>query len=291
MSIFGFSTKEGKGIEKNAPEKNIFYTYFESFIRNFWNLVKINILYIISSIPMILILAAFFAGIIYPNIQPKLADYIANSGIEEVTQAEATYTGVFMMLFVTEILLLVGSGPASASIAYAAKCMTNEEHVWLWSDFRKKFAENFKQSMIIVFVDIAAIVLVIYAMFFYTSAYSDTGNKIYFVLYVAVMIFTLLYCFMHGYIYQFIVTFENKLTAAYKNAFIMAMAKLPQNLLLTALSVLFTYFVFTVTNPVISLLLLLTVWYMIMRYPMEFYAARTIRKLIVSKQSEEGHEN
>lgn len=291
MSIFGFSTKEGKGIEKNAPEKNIFYTYFESFIRNFWNLVKINILYIISSIPMILILAAFFAGIIYPNIQPKLAEYIANSGIEEVTQAEATYTGVFMMLFVTEILLLVGSGPASASIAYAAKCMTNEEHVWLWSDFRKKFAENFKQSMIIVFVDITAIVLVIYAMFFYTSAYSDTGNKIYFVLYVAVMIFTLLYCFMHGYIYQFIVTFENKLTAAYKNAFIMAMAKLPQNLLLTALSVLFTYFVFTVTNPVISLLLLLTAWYMIMRYPMEFYAARTIRKLIVSKQSEEGHEN
>ena len=122
MAIFKFNyNKEGKGIEKNAPEKNIFFTYFESFTRNFWSLIKTNFLYIVSSIPMILILAVIFTGFIYPNIQPKLTEYIANSGAADTAQTEATYLGVYLMVFVTEILLLIGSGPASASLAYAAK--------------------------------------------------------------------------------------------------------------------------------------------------------------------------
>lgn len=281
MAIFKFNyNKEGKGIEKNAPEKNIFFTYFESFTRNFWSLIKTNFLYIVSSIPMILILAVIFTGFIYPNIQPKLTEYIANSGAADTAQTEATYLGVYLMVFVTEILLLIGSGPASASLAYAAKCMTNEEHVWIWSDFKGKFIENFKQSIIVSIVDIVVLICIMYSMFFYSSAYSSTGKPVFFVMYSILIIFSLLFCFMHMYLYQFIVTFENKLWVIYKNAFLLAIAKLPQNLFLTAISVLFTYFLFTVLAPGFAAILTLVFWYVTMRYPTEFYAARTIKKII-----------
>ena len=292
MAIFKFNyDKEGKGIDKNAPEKNIFYTYFESFIRNFWNLIKVNFIYVAASIPMLLILGAIFAGFVYPNISGQVTEYIAKSGIAEPTQAEATYIGVFMSLFVTELLLIIGSGPASAYFAYAAKCMATEEHVWIWSDFKNKFKENFKQSMIVSIIDIVVVTLLIFSTFFYTSAYAGTGNILFFVMRTLLFVVAILYCFMHGYIYQFMVTFENKLSVIYKNAFIMAVAKLPQNLFCTAVSVLFTYFVFTVLNPVFSIILLFVIWYALMRYPMEFCAARSIKKLIIDKQPEKGLED
>ena len=291
MSIFKFNyEKEGKGIDKGAPERNIFYTYFESFIRNFWNLLKVNFLYIIASIPMIVILAFLFAGFVFPHIEPVLTEYISSVNTAEASQTQITYTGVLFALFIMELLLMIGSGPASAAFAYATKCMAVEEHVWIWSDFKGKFIENFKQSIIVVIIDIIVVVLVIFAMAFYTALYQSTANILYFILFSLLLAFSVLYIFMHGYIYQFIVTFDNKLLIVYKNAFILAIAKLPQNLFLTAIYLLFTYFVFTVINPVLAIILTLIGWYAIFRYPMEFYAARTLRKIINANSQSKGTE-
>ncbi len=53
--FFGFLdfTKEGPGIKKDAPKKKEFFVFFETFFRNFWRFILINVVYAILSLPII----------------------------------------------------------------------------------------------------------------------------------------------------------------------------------------------------------------------------------------------
>lgn len=45
--------KEGPGIDKNAPKKKTFIVFFETFFRNFWKFIPINLVYSLLSLPLI----------------------------------------------------------------------------------------------------------------------------------------------------------------------------------------------------------------------------------------------
>lgn len=49
FGLFNYE-KEGPGIAKNAPKKKTFIVFFETFFRNFWKLVTINLIYSIISV-------------------------------------------------------------------------------------------------------------------------------------------------------------------------------------------------------------------------------------------------
>jgi len=53
--FFGFMdfTKEGPGIRKDAPKKKALFVFFETFFRNFWKFIIINIVYLALSVPII----------------------------------------------------------------------------------------------------------------------------------------------------------------------------------------------------------------------------------------------
>ncbi len=55
--FFGFFdySKPGPGVSKDAPPKHRFFVFFEVFSRKFWKLMQLNILYVISCIPIITI--------------------------------------------------------------------------------------------------------------------------------------------------------------------------------------------------------------------------------------------
>ncbi len=54
MGLFSnLYTKEGKGVDKNAPEKNSFFKFFELFRRHFSKLVTGNMLYVLLSLPVL----------------------------------------------------------------------------------------------------------------------------------------------------------------------------------------------------------------------------------------------
>ena len=52
FGLFNYE-KEGPGISKNAPKKKTFIVFFETYFRNFWKFVIINIVYGILSLPLI----------------------------------------------------------------------------------------------------------------------------------------------------------------------------------------------------------------------------------------------
>ena len=49
----GDFTKEGPGIEKDAPEKKKFVVFFETFFRNFWKFIPLNLLFFAVSLPLV----------------------------------------------------------------------------------------------------------------------------------------------------------------------------------------------------------------------------------------------
>ena len=69
-NLFGFFTgynKEGPGIEKDAPKKRTFIVFFETFFRNFWKFITINLVYNLISLPV-------------------LTNGLANAGLTNVTR-------------------------------------------------------------------------------------------------------------------------------------------------------------------------------------------------------------
>ncbi len=53
--LFGFFdfTKEGPGIKKDAPKKKVFFVFLETFFRNFWRFIMINLVYVCLSLPIV----------------------------------------------------------------------------------------------------------------------------------------------------------------------------------------------------------------------------------------------
>ncbi len=52
FGLFNYE-KEGPGISKNAPQKKTFLVFFETFFRNFWKFITINVVYSIICFPVI----------------------------------------------------------------------------------------------------------------------------------------------------------------------------------------------------------------------------------------------
>ncbi len=53
--IFDFldPSRPGKGISKNEPLKNRFFLFFELYFRNFWRLLRLNVVFTIACIPIV----------------------------------------------------------------------------------------------------------------------------------------------------------------------------------------------------------------------------------------------
>ncbi len=51
FGLFNYE-KEGPGIDKNAPKKHGFIVFFETFFRNFWKFIIINLVYCLISLPL-----------------------------------------------------------------------------------------------------------------------------------------------------------------------------------------------------------------------------------------------
>lgn len=52
FGLFNYE-KEGPGISKNAPKKKTFIVFFETFFRNFWKFITINLFYCLISLPVL----------------------------------------------------------------------------------------------------------------------------------------------------------------------------------------------------------------------------------------------
>ena len=231
--------KPGKGIDPDAPQKRSFFRFFDIFFRKFWKFIKINLLYVLVSIPTFA-LVFFLSGIIsnsflsmngteemFRSIAEQIAQASENAGGADYQYSVLVVTfDLFIRLIISYLFMtLWGMGPATAGITYILRNFAREEHAWLWSDFKSSFKNNFKQSLIVFVIDIVVFLLLYTAFVVYSQMTGALSMLKYFIVVIAII-----YTIMHFYIYPMMVTFDLKLKDLYRNALIFALGKLLSNL-------------------------------------------------------------
>lgn len=190
---------------------------------------------------------------------------------------------IFLIITVlTTVLFLVlwGSGPASAGLAYVTRCFAREEHSWILTDFIGKMKENFKQSMLIVFIDFFVLLFLPYAIMQYWTLYVAKNQFVWLILFcVCIHAFTI-YTFMHYTIYQIMVTYDGKFRHLLKYSLLIAFGKAPMNLLLTIIPVAILFVLFNYLQPIPAMIIVLGLLFGFLRFPVEFYAVRTIPRIL-----------
>ncbi len=232
----GDFTKEGKGVEKDAPKKRGIFAFFELFFRKFWRLCKLNVLYLLACIPtaaVVFIAAGVVSSTIVNNSTEILAQAVGmttpDMGNAEFVKSIAIVDIVIRCMLTLLFTVLWGMGPVTAGFTYILRNYSREEHAWLWSDFWQYTKENFKQSIIVWIVDLVAMPMMFIAFMFYSKA---QGAIMYLKYLMCAMMFV--YTAMHFYIYPMMVTFKLSVKDLYRNALLFAFGKLPINIFVFA---------------------------------------------------------
>lgn len=283
MGLFNGYLKEGPGVDKNEPKKRGVFLFTDIVIHKFSKLMGADCLLFVTSLLWIAALY-FFSALFLSNT--GIADRIANAitsadNTVDLAQAKASIMVMLQLMTAMGVFTLWGSGPSSAAYAYVNRCFTRGEPVWVASDGKDKFVENFKQGMIVVIIDAAILVFGVNAILFYHSFYAATHSFIWMLMTYLMILAFVIYTLMHPFIYQIMVTFECSIGAIYKNALLMSLAKLPGSVLTTAISTAVILILFNIMNPVVAALFLGVFGLMVTRYVTDFYAARVIEKTVL----------
>lgn len=271
--------KEGPGVDKNAKKKKGVFLLVDVMFRKFFKITKANLLYFIVSLPYLAVLFVFVSQFV-------IGGFGLNLDIGATESYDAETMSVLANLFARTVITLglfnfMGSGPASAAYAYFCRCYTRGEHTWLLSDGKDMIKENFVQSMLLVVADVVVIWLMMNAFYFY-GRLAEKGQIFLFIRYVTFMMF-MVYLTMHYYVYQIMVTYRCSFLNLIKYSVIIALAKLPLTVILTAICGVLYYLgsmYIAAANPVIFAILYAVIGLTLMRFPIEFFAARVLEKNI-----------
>ena len=187
-------TKAGKGVSKNQPEKRAIFRFFDIYFGQFWNLIKTDI-----------ILFAVFVPLLFA-IQFPL-------------------NGVLVIALLVMQLLLLGPGICGAT--YVFRNIVSRSHVWVWSDFKDIFIDNYRYGFLMGLIDAR----LGWGMWVAYTYYSITPGVQGQVMSALVIVSAALFFMINIYIYPMIITFDNKFSEHFKNAIVFALANLPRSVL------------------------------------------------------------
>ena len=249
--------KPGKGVNENEPEKNIFALYFSILWRKLRRFVGINMLYILCALPVVTI--ALLIAIPFCVNMGFTWDHLNR------------YLCMIMMY-----LVFIGIAPISIGAAAVFKKYARQQHSWVVSEFFAAIKENIGVTLRLWIIDII-FTLIFLADLYFMNAFQGMQY-----VFVSLTTYFMIFIFIsaHFYVYQIILMFDVGAVNALKNAVIIAVAKLPQSLLLF----LIVLFAGTVLN---STLLFLLIGYAPASFAINLYAERFLTKKYITDDKEE----
>ena len=160
--------KPGPGVPKNAPRKKGIARFFEILGRDFFNLVKLNLLYQLFLLPtQVFTIMAFM---IYAT---SLTTYLPGAGL------------VMLVLLGLAIIGGILVGPATVAMTHAVSKMMRDDPGFIWNDFKKVFKENFKSTIIPGMLYVLIMVAEIFAFLYYFAMSStSTGNFVMLIVFI-----------------------------------------------------------------------------------------------------------
>ena len=282
MSFFSNNyNTPGPGVPKGEPQKHGTLRFFIVAGRKFWELLVLNLLYFVTSIPSIIIYAIigylFLAGPGYAlgaNIAPEGSVGETLLGYQEVVRI------VLSLGFSVLMNVLLGSGPSRAGLSFVLRNYGREEHAFLWSDYKDNFKGNFGKGLLVYFIDVIFTFIICLDIYSYSQVNSFMGIIS---TYLAIFLF-IIYILMHPYIYMQFVTFDVSVGKAFKNAFYLSAVRLPQNIGVTLFAAVLVVGILELVN--IYNVLMFLVFGMVFAFPLlalDMNAFSVIKKYMIKE--------
>ncbi len=266
--------KREKECRKNGPVKNDFFMFFELFFRYIGRMVGLNLMYAVALIPL------EFVGIYFYLIMENeevLEAFAVNPFIVIISFFASN--PILLVIFIAGVLL---GSCATAGFTYIQRNCARQEHVFLFSDFIEHSKKNAKQACIFGIIDAAFLILQIGLILLYLPRLDQMIYVVPFFISCAV---TLIYFFMRYYIYLMMVTFDMKLYAIFKNAFLFAIGGFIKNLFV--LVMLGIVFFFAFFNHIIGMLLCVVILYSLMGFIINFSSYPLIKRFLINPYYEQ----
>ncbi len=225
-------SKPGPGVSKNEKKKKGLARFYEIFFRKFWNLVELNILYIVTLLPtfaLVFLLSGMISNKL--GITPEAVMSLTGAAFSEVDAARISVTADLLIRLYISLFFTIfwGGGPVTAGFVYILRSFMWETPVFLISDYFGHAASNFRQSIAVYIIDLIVFTILCYAYFFYGSM-----TTILFFLKYVVLALAFFYTITHLYLYHLLVTYRLKLKDLYKNAALFAISALPYSAITVA---------------------------------------------------------
>lgn len=272
-------TREGPGVPKDAPPKSRFIVFFEVLGRKFWNIVKVNLMFLLFNIPALLFF--LFFSIYY-------LDLLVQAGVFQIPTDDLVLylIGVVIPLFLPFVCFpLITVGPAQTGMTYVLRNYSREEHAFIWSDFVEHAKKNFKQGMIVGLINCVVTVLTLVDIYIYFNL-KNTNMLLSAASALIIMAF-LMFIMMSMYIYPMMVTFKLTVRQLYKNAFLFAIMKFLPNLLIiiVCLAIIIVPFYF---YPAIGYILMFFITFGLISFITNFYVYPKLDKYMIQPALDKG---
>lgn len=284
MGLFNSYMKPGKGLSKEDLDKHGLSLYFDILGRRFWSLMSLNLLYVVLSIPAIVI--GYFVSV-------YLVTWIAQLIRLEITTDIAAGLNLLSTLAVAVMLLFCGSGPANAGIVTVLRKHVEDSHSWGWSDFFDGFKKNFRQSVVVYVINMLMTSVFVVGFFYYFILMKGLFST---VLSVVVVVIAAVFFMMQMYTYQIMICVELKVKDIYRNAALLVLGKLPWNILVAAITIFLLVLVYEIfaSIPVVGLLLIAIFFYSFTFFTQIFMTNNIMKKYVLEpayKQSSQENSN
>ncbi len=267
MGIFNSYTKPGKGVSKEDVQKSGISLYFDIFLRRFWKFISINLLYVIASIPAIII--SFFIAIYYIlSVIPYMS---------KVSEEYINMVPLLLIFFTVVIFQATGSGPASAAHTFVIRKYVKDTHAWIWSDFVSSFKQNFWQGMAVYIINVLVFFMLAFGYLFYKNLVPGTISI---VLSTLILIITVIFSVMQKYVYVLLSAFQLKVKHIYKNAFILTIVGLKWNIFSSIIIGAMLFGMAYLCNYVIGLGVILCFYYTLVNFTQTFITNNVVKKYV-----------
>lgn len=244
--------RPGKGVDKNEPQKNAFFHFFELFGRKFFRLVTFNLFYFACMLPLIIAFYNLFYSWLYQIAGLGGDDVVVLPVLVDFLHIVYNFVPEFLHMPLV-IVSLILYGPITMGYTYVLRNFVREEHAWT-SDFFTRAFSNFKQGLFFGILD--AIVLVIfYINWNYGALMGDEDVGIFaIIIRVLTTVVFVYYLFMRNYNYQQAVTVNLGAGQILKNSALFGIIGLWRNIIAVVLSIL-VCLISLLLNPFVELLL------------------------------------
>ena len=248
--------RDGKGvIEEEENRKPTLGFFFKLLFRKFSKLLQLNLLMLFLIVPILVFVYVYFAGYKTPTSTDVLyaplmgmaqtgasLGYAPSLDLASIQMGIPLYTpGLVITLLLLVVFLAITFGWQNVGAAYVLRGLFRGDAVFVFSDYFYAIKKNFKQGFVLGLIDCLIMFVLGYDLvYFFNSEQTGFSNFIY-AMTIALII---LYIIFRFYTYLMIVTFNIKLSKAFKNALIFIVLGIKRNIMallglaiLTALAV------------------------------------------------------